>query len=567
MVQVLALVLGTVAVFWLAYFTYGRYLSRYLEASDKRRTPAHTKGDGKDFVPARRPVLLGHHFASIAGAGPIVGPITAATAFGWLPAILWIAIGNPLIGAVHDYVCTMGSVRHGGSSLAAILDKHVGPRGGRAFLAFALLLVVIVIAVFALVVALVFEAYPSAATASLLFVALAMGFGTYLYRLGGGLGRGSLVFVPLVFASVLGGLAFPLPLPAAAWLPILLAYSFAASVLPVWLLLQPRDYLSSFLLFGGLGAALLGIALGGLAASDAVALPAFTDFVGRGFGPLFPFLFVTIACGAVSGAHCLIACGTTSKQLDRESHARAIGYGGMLLEGLVAVVALGTVAVVGFSGPVSESLAFALPNFAAGGAVFLGHLGLPLEAGATFMALMLASFLLTTLDTVARLGRYLLHELAPSLQAQPLSRGAARWAAQPHAATALLLGGAYVLAAGGAWEALWPLFGSANQLLAALALFAATTWLARWKPGKQLWSTGVPAAFLFATTLSALGYFAARNLAAAPLAASKLLQAGLSVVLMLLAARMGLDTWRSVRASRTALGKAPKRAAEARVGA
>lgn len=567
MVLVVAFVVGALAVFWLAYWTYARYVSRLIEVDDRNKTPAHEHRDGTDFVPSKRPVLFGHHFSSIAGAGPIVGPIVAAAAFGWFPALIWILVANPLMGSVHDYVTTMGSVRNGGRSMGSVIGRFVGGRGSFLFKVFALLLVVLVIAVFAVIIAEIFEAYPAAATASFLFIVLATLFGFYLYKFGGSVLWGSVVFVPLVFGCVLLGIAFPIELSAATWLPLLLLYSFAASVLPVWSLLQPRDYLSSFLLVGGLGGAIVGIFIGGIRGADTVQLPFFTDFMGAGYGPLFPLLFVTIACGAVSGAHCLVACGTTSKQLSQESHGRAVGYGGMLMEGVVAVVAISTVAVVGSAGPASDGLSFALPSFAAGGAIFLNHLGVSLEAGATFMALVLASFLLTTLDTVARLGRYLLHELAPqpnlAIGAAPAPKRTGWILTNRYAATFAVLVPAYLLTMGGSWQTLWPLFGSANQLLAALAFLGLTAWLASMRTKKQLWTTGVPAAFLFVTTIAGFAVLswgaltAPEAFATARGATTAILQVAISASLVVLAALMGLDTVRAVRQRRIQVAPGP----------
>jgi carbon starvation protein len=565
MVLIVALVLAALAVFWFSYWTYGRYVSRLIGVSDANATPAHRMKDGGDYVPTKRAVLFGHHFASIAGAGPIVGPIVAAAAFGWFPALVWILVANPLMGSVHDYVTTMGSVRQNGKSMGSVIGRYVGPRGSTFFILFALLLVILVLAVFAVLIADIFEAYPAAATASFVAILLASAFGFYLYKFNGSLVWGSVVFVPLIFASVFVGMRFPIVLDASVWLPILLTYSFLASILPVWSLLQPRDYLSSFLLVGGLGGALIGILVGGLKGADYVQLPFFTNFMGNGYGPLFPLLFVTIACGAVSGAHCLVACGTTSKQLDRESHGHSVGYGGMLMEGLVAVIAISTIAVIGVAGAAGDGLSFALPSFAAGGAVFLAHLGMEPAFGATFMALVLASFLLTTLDTVARLGRYLLQELAPTPSPTPTTRAARRvldpaWLLRnKHAATLLVLVPAYLLTLGNSWETLWPLFGSANQLLAALAFFGLTAWLANMHAKKQLWTTGIPAALLFVVTTTGFAVLSYNALTAeaafatARGAITAILQVAISATLVGLATLMALDTYRAVRARR-ALG-------------
>ena len=390
MVQIAVLVVLSLVTFTAGYIGYSRYLAQFVELDDERETPAHKYNDGQEYVPSKKPVLLGHHYSSIAGGAPIVGPITAGAAFGWLPAILWIAIGNPLFGAVHDFMSLSASVRHEGKSIGYIIGEYVGERGKQMLLWFAFLTIILVIAVFALVVAVVFDAFPSSATASMIYIALALAFGVYLYQFDLPFLPGAAAFVAMVFAGVWVGLQFPIAmvdtgnLPAntivilgdaanwswlplteaqnanrAAWVPVVVVYAFVASVLPVWVLLQPRDFLTSSLLYTGVGGMLLGVLVAtgagllGMGSATAVyegttyslntQLPAFTGFVSA-LGPLFPFLFVTIACGTISGFHSLVSSGTTAKQLNKESDARAIGYGAMLGEGLLATVAIVTVA-------------------------------------------------------------------------------------------------------------------------------------------------------------------------------------------------------------------------------
>ncbi|USZ66837.1 carbon starvation protein A [Halorussus salilacus] len=510
MVQVIWLVVSVLALFTVGYFGYSRYLAQFVELNASNETPAHKYEDGQEYVPAKKPVLLGHHYSSIAGGAPIVGPITAGLIWGWVPAILWIAIGNPLMGAVHDFVSLSGSLRHEGKSIGYIIGEYVGEEGKNMLLWFAFLTIILVVAVFAYVTALVFQKYPSAATASILYIGLALVFGVYLYQFNGPFIPGTVVFVSGVFASVWVGIQYPLALTQETWIPIILAYAFVASVLPVWVLLQPRDYLSSFLLYAGVGGALLAIIVGTLVTTPAEPLqtniPAYSGFWGSdSFGvvsPLFPMLFVTIACGTISGFHSLVSSGTTAKQLNKETDARLIGYGGMLGEGLLAVVALSAVAVVGITPEGATSgVGLALPNFAAGGGILLTSFGIPESFGAPFMALVMVSFLLTSTDTALRLGRYMLEEIIGTPESQVEEVATNRYANAGFQSVV-----AFGLIASGTWTPLWQLFGSANQLLAALALLTATVWLANWSANKQLISTGVPMAIMSTITILALVY-------------------------------------------------------------
>ncbi|ODR82900.1 carbon starvation protein CstA [Haladaptatus sp. W1] len=507
------LVLGVLVLFSIGYLTYSRYLAQFVELDDSRETPAHKYEDGQEYVPAKKPVLLGHHYSSIAGGAPIVGPITAGVIWGWIPALLWIAIGNPLLGATHDFIALSSSLRHEGKSIGYIIGEYVGERGKNMLLWFAFLTIILVVGVFAFVVGVVFEAYPSAATASILYIALAVVFGVYLYQLNLPFGPGTVVFVIGVFASVFVGQAYPIELAAETWVPIILVYAFIASVLPVWTLLQPRDYLSSFLLYAGVGGALLAVIVGtvggwlGIGAITpteplTVNISGYNGFMGVTDQPLFPLLFITIACGTISGFHSLVSSGTTSKQLNRESDARVIGYGGMLGEGLLATLALSTVALVGFT-KAGGGVGQALPNFAQGGGIMLTSFGIPADFGGPFMALVMVSFLLTSTDTALRLGRYMFEEIVGTPETQVQSVASNRYF---NAGIQCLI--AYALVASGTWSDLWPLFGGANQLLAALALLTATVWLANWDKSKQLISTGVPMAAMTFVTILGLLYLA-----------------------------------------------------------
>ncbi len=512
-IAIIWLVLGVLVLFSIGYLTYSRYLAQFVELDDSRETPAHKYEDGQEYVPAKKPVLLGHHYSSIAGGAPIVGPITAGVIWGWIPALLWIAIGNPLLGATHDFISLSSSLRHEGKSIGHIIGEYVGERGKNMLLWFAFLTIILVIGVFAFVVGVVFEKYPSAATASMLYIGLAVLFGVYLYQLNLPFGPGTVVFVIGVFASVFVGQAYPISLSATTWVPIVLLYAFIASVLPVWTLLQPRDYLSSFLLYAGVGGALLAVivgTVGGWLNIGAVTpiqpltvnIKGYNGFMGVTGQPLFPLLFITIACGTISGFHSLVSSGTTSKQLNRESDARVIGYGGMLGEGLLATLALSSVALVGFTksgGGVGQ----ALPNFAKGGGIMLTSFGIDPSFGAPFMALVMVSFLLTSTDTALRLGRYMFEEIVGTPETEVESVASNRYF---NAGLQCVI--AYALVASGTWSDLWPLFGGANQLLAALALLTATVWLANWDRSKQLLSTGVPMAAMTIVTILGLLYLA-----------------------------------------------------------
>ncbi|MFC4551828.1 MULTISPECIES: carbon starvation protein A [Halorussus] len=536
MVQVIWLVVAVLALFSAGYLGYSRYLARFVELSDERETPAHKYEDGQEYVPAKKPVLLGHHYSSIAGGAPIVGPITAGVVWGWAPALLWIAIGNPLMGSVHDFVSLSSSLRHEGKSIGYIIGEYVGERGKNMLLWFAFLTIILVVAVFALVVAIVFSAYPQAATASLVYIALAFVFGVYLYQLNLPFLLGTVVFVAGVFAGVFVGIEYPLALfpaaagssypagtivlfqggewlPAAAslgvntaaWVPIIILYGALASALPVWMLLQPRDYLSSFLLYTGVGGALLAIIVGTVLGTSSqpleIQLSAYKGFMGATGTPLFPLLFITIACGTISGFHSLVSSGTTAKQLNKETDARTIGYGGMLGEGLLATVALATVALV--APDVGGGIGLALPTFATGGGIILTSFGIPTSFGAPFMALVLVSFLLTSTDTAVRLGRYMTEEIVGTP-----ADGVGAVAKNRYANAAVQGVPAYILITSGSWLTLWQLFGGANQLLAALALLTATVWLANWDDSKQLISTGVPMAVMTTITILGLGWLA-----------------------------------------------------------
>lgn len=496
----LVLILISIIAFSIAYVTYGAWLTKQWGVDDAIATPAHTRPDGVDYVPASAPVLLGHHFASIAGAGPIVGPIAAAI-FGWVPVLLWIIVGSIFFGGVQDYSSLFASIRHEGKSIGEVIHVNMGTKGKQMFSIFAWLTLLLVVAAFTNIVANTFVAVPAAATASLLFIVLAVGFGYAIYRKGVSLTLGTVVGVVLLIICIALGNMFPLALSRNVWIVFLLAYIFVASTTPVWILLQPRDYLNSFLLYGMLAGAVLGL----LISRPTIQLTPYAGFVVNGQF-LFPILFITIACGAISGFHSLVGSGTTSKQLTKESDAKIVGYGGMLIEGVLATVAIITAAYV--AGPkLAELLANGGPVnvFSDGIGVFMTSFGVPFNIGKSFVALAVSAFALTSLDTGTRLGRFILQEFfepedvtapKPILTNMYVATG-----------ITVVFGGLLAITS---WQQIWPVFGSANQLLAALALMAVAIWLK--KIGKNNKMFTIPVVFMFAATILALVLLARDNL-------------------------------------------------------
>ncbi len=515
------LLLIGITFFTLAYFIYGRYLRRLFGVDAERPTPAHSRRDGVDYVPTRLPVLFGHHFASIAGAGPIVGPVLAVY-LGWAPVALWILLGAVFVGAMHDFAALFLSVRNEGRSIGHVIEKQLGYAGRQIFLLFSWAALILVVAIFAILVARTFVSTPAVATASLLFIAMAPVFGTIVHRKGVSIGVASLVFVPLLFFSIWLGTAFEFDLtrifdlsPEYArnvWLVVLLAYVFVASTLPVWLLLQPRDYLNSYLLYAMVLVGLASI----LFVSPDFKMPAFVGWAAAkpkgGIGHLFPILYVTVACGACSGFHALVASGTTAKQLSSEKHAVPVGYGGMLVEGIVALMALISVAILTRTEYV-DILADKSPvgAFASGLAGLAARIGLPEKTGETFIALAISAFLLTTLDTATRLARFSWQELfLPRSRAEKTQpREVAKVASNPFIATFVAVAlSAYLAFSGNVWQ-IWPVFGAANQLLAALTLLIITLFLVRKKA--NFWIALIPMLFMVTITTWALVQLFAAN--------------------------------------------------------
>lgn len=503
--MLLFIFLGAFSVFLIAYKIYGRWLDKTFDVNGSNPTPSHTEYDGIDRVPTKKPVLFGHHFSSIAGAGPVVGPIIAGIAFGWLPALLWIIIGSIFIGGIHDYTSLMASIRHKAKSIGEIAHIYMSPLSYKMFLVFIWLALVYILVVFVDLTSAGFTSNPEVGSSSIFFIFLAVAFGITVNKIGIPFQKASFIFVPLVFAGIYLGHLLPFPndlLPSImgektrTWNIILLTYCLIASITPVWALLQPRDFLSSFLLYASLLGAFLGILIGGFD----VKYPMFTSWDHIEKGTLFPILFITIACGACSGFHSIVASGTTSKQLNNECDARPIGYGAMLVEGLVAVISLFTVVMLVSDQEILKS--HPLDIYGNGLGKFLEVVGLPYSMGKSFGILAVSTFLLTTLDTSTRLGRYIFEEFF-NLKGNH-SRVIATLAtlAFPLAFNFMILkdGNGQIIPA---WQAIWPVFGATNQLLAGLALLVVFVWLS--KKGKPTIFVLIPMLFMLIMTIWALG--------------------------------------------------------------
>lgn len=498
------LIVFSILAFIIAYTTYGSWLAKTWGIDVKRKAPSHNLEDGVDYVPAKAPLVLGHHFSSIAGAGPIVGPIAAAM-FGWLPVMLWIVIGSIFFGGVHDMGSLFASVRHEGKSIGQVINTTIGGKGKNLFEIFAWLTLILVVAAFTNIVAAAFVSTPEAATSSILFIFLAIMFGVGVYRRGVNLVVGTVIGVILLGVCVWLGTLFPINLSLNTWMIILLGYIFVASITPVWILLQPRDYLNSFLLY----AMLIGGVIGLLLFRPDIQLAAYTGFkVGTNY--MFPILFITVACGAISGFHSLVGSGTTSKQLDSEADIKLVGYGSMLIEGVLATLAIITVAyLTGDQVAELTSAGGALNVFSDGLGTFMAALGIPFLIAKNFVTLAISAFALTSLDTATRLARFIFQEFFESDEKPQKSSGFTNVLTNKYISTLItvILGGALAFKG---YELVWPIFGSANQLLAALALLAIALWLKR--SGKKYKMALYPMLFMFAATLSALVLLMKANL-------------------------------------------------------
>lgn len=534
--------LGGLIVLIVGYICYGGWLAKQWGVDPKRPTPAQELEDGVDYVPSKPYVLLGHHFSSIAGAGPINGPIQAAV-FGWVPVLLWVLIGGIFFGAMHDFGALFASLRHKGQSIAAVIAENIDNTAKRIFCIFAYLTLLLVVAAFASIVANTFAvglanatdasnlANQRTAMISMLFIVAAViyGIATRGRNMPAAANIGIAILIIVVLVAV--GYNFPyISLDYTTWMILLGVYIMVAAIAPVWILLQPRDYLSSFLLYGMIILSIIGIVGASLTGNASnLDIPAFTGFyasnaavdtagnpivnpetgaavvnLSAASGFLFPALFITIACGAISGFHSLVASGTTSKQLEKESHAQPIAYGGMLIECLLAIISL---CAVGFVWQ-----AYCAGDYASPTAVFAGGLSQMLACipglesvesiAYTLLILAVSAFCLTSLDTATRLARYMFQELwIPVGETMESVTGARKFFSNPYVATLITVVIGIVLGMTG-YTIIWPLFGAANQLLAALALLAVCAWLGN--AGKHNKMFYIPMVFMLAVTLTSL---------------------------------------------------------------
>ncbi|MDR0455728.1 MAG: carbon starvation protein A [Treponema sp.] len=500
----LFLLVISVMALGLAYLLYGRFLARSWGINPARKTPAHEFEDGKEYVPTSPAVVFGYEFASIAGAGPINGPIIAAM-FGWLPALLWLLLGSVFFGAVHDFAALYASVRNKGKSIGYIIELYVGKTGKRLFLIFAWLFSILIAAAFADIVAGTFAGFDamggqiqtnaSVASTSCLFIAAAIGLGFLIRRRKASDLASGIIAIDLLIVCIVLGIYFPLFLPKTVWLYIVFGYIFTASVVPVWVLGQPRNYLNSFLLIAMILAAFIGVVF----TSPTITIPAFTSFEVNG-SYLFPGLFITIACGAISGFHSMVATGTTSRQLANEKYMLPISYGAMLVETLVAILALIAVGSLAQGGILPKEAPPVV--FARAVSGFLYQLGLPSQVSFTIVSLAVSSFVLTTLDTVSRLGRLSFQELfSTEDEGGGAQNPVLRILKSKPAAAVFTLLPAYLLAIMG-YQNIWALFGAANQLLAALTLIACTLFLK--KTGRRIIVLLIPTIIMLAVTFSSL---------------------------------------------------------------
>ncbi len=540
--MLIVLFLLALVFFCLCYKVYGGFLSRVFNLDKNRKTPAESMYDGVDYCPAHPAVLLGHHFSSIAGAGPIVGPITAALWFGWLPAYIWCLIGSAFFGGPHDAGSLIASIRHKGLSMGEVIRGWIGERGRFLFLCFTVVTLILIVAVFLQLAADTLAGDPTVAFAASLYMGLALVFGVLVYRYQASLKLTTLILLPIIFgacwfAREFPGVTAPFTYSSETWRWILVGYIVLASLLPVWLLLQPRDYLASYFLYFAVIIGAVGMLFG--SGSFEVTLPALRGVVAASPPAaadqyIWPILFVTVACGAISGFHSMVGSGTTSKQLRRETDSLSIGYGSMLLEGMVAVIALGTIMISGL-----EAKGSPVAIFANGFGQFCSLVGIDAALGTSMGALAINSFILTTLDTATRLTRYQIQEFS----GQRIDKYSATLIAV--AASLLLL-----LSKSGdqtIMSFIWPVFGSANQLVAALALLGVAVWV-RKGLGKDNKFLMLPMWFMLVTTIAALAMLIRDQLRATP---TNYVVIVISIVLMALAVLM-------VREALAALRAAPK---------
>ncbi|MCP3693042.1 MAG: carbon starvation protein A [Planctomycetaceae bacterium] len=517
----LLIAVGSFVGFIVAYHTYGKWLSQRIFGLDPAaEVPSKQLRDDVDFIPTKKEVIFGHHFTSIAGTGPIVGPAIAVF-WGWLPALLWVIFGSIFIGAVHDFGSLVVSLRNRGQTVGEVAGRLISGRARVLFLLILFAALTVVLAIFGLVIAVIFKLYPAAVLSVWIEIPIAVAIGFWVYRRGGGLLIPSIAALVLLYVAIYVGVYYlpitlPVSNPVVVWTLILMTYCFIASVLPVWTLLQPRDYINSHQLMVALALLVAGILVAtSTGQADLVSsAPAIAQQMPAGAPPIWPFLFITIACGAVSGFHCLVSSGTSSKQVATETDAQYVGYGAMLLEGALAVIViLACCAGVGMGVEQADGstltglqawqtkydasgswagfgLGQKVGAFVDGGANFISTLGIPLKLAVGIIAVLVASFAATTLDTATRLQRYVVQELASTLRIQPL--------ANKYLATAccVIVGGAMAMipapgkAAGTGGLILWPLFGATNQLLAGLAFMVIVFYL--WRRNKPIWFAFIP---------------------------------------------------------------------------
>ena len=494
----------TFALYILAYNLYGKKLgSKVFELATKNITPAEKHNDGVDYVPTNKFILAGHHFTSIAGTGPIVGPVLGVI-WGWVPALLWVVFGSIFAGAVHDFGALVLSMRHDGRSIGDITGSVVNPRTRSLFFLIIFFGLWIVIAIFAILMANLFVQYPQCVFPIWIEIAIAMALSWYLYEKKGSLLIGSIVAIVLMYLTIWIGLYIPVALSKAAWIIIIMIYIFFASTMPVQRLLQPRDYINAL----ELGVAMILLIVGIIVRPLPIVAPAVVSSP-AGAPSMFPFLFITIACGAISGFHSLVSSGTSSKQIDKEPSALAVGYGGMLLE-----AALATLVIIAVTTGVSKEAWLTtyanyakvptLPTFAEGGARIVETLGISRAMALNILAVFMVSFASTTIDTATRLQRYVISEFGDSI--------GQKWLDNKYIAAGIAVVSAYLMAFRGSANVIWPLFGATNQLIAGLALLTVTVYLA--ENNKPTVYTMIPMIFMvFMTTWGMVGNF--RNYLAA----------------------------------------------------
>jgi carbon starvation protein len=510
----LVIVLIGIVALSAGYIFYGRWLANKWGLDPKAKTPAFTHEDGEDYVPSSKFTVFSHQFSSIAGAGPVTGPILACV-FGWVPVLLWLIIGGLFFGAVQDFGALYASVKNEGKSMGMIIEKYIGKTGRKLFMLFCWLFTLLVIAAFTDMVAGTFVGFKAdattggttkvyadaaAATISMLFIGVAIIFGLVqksVEKAGRKMNEWvkAIVAIGLLVVMFVIGMNLPIYATKTQWIIVVMAYLFFASVLPMWLLMQPRDYMTTFMLLGMIGGAVIGVVV----AHPAMKLNAFNGF-NVGGSSLFPTLFVTIACGAVSGFHSLVSSGTSSKTISNEKDMPMVGYGAMVVESLLGIVALVVVGAVAVNGTKPAGTPFSI--FSTGVAGFIEKLGVPVEVATVFMTMCVSALALTSLDSVARIGRMSFQELFYGDSTDPATMSPVqRVLTNKYFATVITLFFGFLLTLGG-YNNVWPLFGSANQLLAALVLIALAVFLKT--TGRTGWTLYVPMVMMLAVTFTAL---------------------------------------------------------------